>query len=325
MNIFFKISILTLLSGKVFSQDSLKLLAPSPEYNKSRFAAVLGTQIASYGGSLALLSNAWYKEYDQTSFHTFNDSKEWLQMDKAGHFATAWYMGRISSDMYRWSGVSRGKAALYGTAGSFLYMTGIEVLDGFSNGWGFSWSDLGANVLGSGLMFSQQWLKDFKEHYGCTCDRSYHHRRTNGFIGMSLKYSYHPTGFPKFRPSLLGKTISEQLLKDYNGQAYWLSFNVFSFLYAENKFPKWLNVAVGYGAEGMISGTPGYTYTYPNGNTVEFQRYRQYYLSLDIDLTKIKTKSHFLKTIFEAISFIKIPAPAVEFNKNGIKLHPIYY
>ncbi len=93
----------------------------------------------------------------------------------------------------------------------------------------------------------------------------------------------------------------------------------------ETKFPKWLNVAFGYGAEGMISGKPGYVYTYANGNTVEFERYRQYYLSLDIDLTKIKTRSHFLKTLFETFSFIKIPAPALELNKYGVKFHSLYY
>ncbi len=43
------------------------------------------------------------------------------------------------------------------------------------------------------------------------------------------------------------------LLKDYNGQSYWLSFNVFSFLDIE-KIPKWLYLSLGYGGEGMISG-----------------------------------------------------------------------
>ena len=93
----------------------------------------------------------------------------------------------------------------------------------------------------------------------------------------------------------------------------------------ETKFPRWLNLALGYGAEGMISGKPGYVYINAQGNTMEFERYRQYYFSLDIDLTRIKTRSHFLKTIFETISFIKIPAPALEFNKNGMKFHPLHY
>ena len=42
--------------------------------------------------------------------------------------------------------------------------------------------------------------------------------------------------------------------------------------------------------------------------------YSQFYLSLDIDLVKIKTKSKFLKSVFSVINFIKIPAPTLEIN-----------
>ena len=33
--------------------------------------------------------------------------------------------------------------------------------------------------------------------------------------------------------------------------------------------------------------------------------YRQFYLSLDVDLTKITTKSHFLKTLFSVLTRLK--------------------
>jgi hypothetical protein len=55
------------------------------------------------------------------------------------------------------------------------------------------------------------------------------------------------------------------------------------------KIPKWLNVALGYGAEGMITGNRRCT---PN-TAYNPKRFRQLYLSLDVDLTKIKTNSHF--------------------------------
>ena len=56
------------------------------------------------------------------------------------------------------------------------------------------------------------------------------------------------------------------------------------------------------------------------------QRYRQFYLSLDLDLTKIKTKSKFLKNVFTAINFIKIPAPTLSYStKNKIQFHYIYF
>ena len=54
--------------------------------------------------------------------------------------------------------------------------------------------------------------------------------------------------------------------------------------------------------------------------------YRQFYLSLDVDLTKITTKSHFLKTLFSVFNTIKIPAPTLQYDEyNGLKGHFIYF
>jgi hypothetical protein len=109
------------------------------------------------------------------------------------------------------------------------------------------------------------------------------------------------------------------MLKDYNGQTYWLSVNPYSFMSEESKFPKWLNVALGYGAGGMTGGEFNPPYINEDGKQIHFERYRQLYLSLDVDLTRIKTRSKFLKTIFYSVGFIKIPAPALEFSKQGVK------
>src|ERR1051326_1335125 len=127
---------------RAYSQDSLRFFERSPEFDKKRFVPVITLQSAGYGGSLALLSSALYKDYSHSSFHSFNDAPEWLQMDKAGHFITSWYLGRVSSDMYEWSGVNKRKAVLYGALSGWGYLTGIEIMDGFSDGWGFSWSDM---------------------------------------------------------------------------------------------------------------------------------------------------------------------------------------
>ncbi|HLA56077.1 MAG TPA: hypothetical protein VK623_08250, partial [Flavobacterium sp.] len=78
-----------------------------------------------------------------------------------------------------------------------------------------------------------------------------------------------------------------------------------------------------YGAEGMITG---------NGdkNTTELApettRYRQYYFSLDVDLSRIQTKSHVLKTLFSVFNTIKIPAPTFEMTSQGKgKLKAFYF
>jgi hypothetical protein len=43
------------------------------------------------------------------------------------------------------------------------------------------------------------------------------------------------------------------MLKDYNGQTYWLSVNLHIPSPKAQK-TQWLNLAIGYGADGMITG-----------------------------------------------------------------------
>ena len=305
-----------LFAINAFSQDSISFFAPASTFKKNRFEEVAALQAIGYGGSLAALNIAWYKNYSHSSFHFFNDNSEWLQVDKAGHFLTSWYLGRIGSDMYEWSGVKKKKAVLLGALSGWGYLTAIETLDGFSNGWGFSWGDFSANTLGSALIIGQKLIHSRTDAAGYLM---------TGFRNMSLKFSFHQTDYPQFRPTLLGQNLSEQILKDYNGQTYWLSMNISSFMNYNSKFPKWLNVAFGYGAEGMISGSPGYYYVLPTGEQVEVVRNRKYFLSLDIDLARIKTKSKFLKTLAETFCFIKIPAPSIEFSTKGVKAYGVYY
>ena len=88
------------------------------------------------------------------------------------------------------------------------------------------------------------------------------------------------------------------------------------------QFSKWLNVAVGFGADGMIS-TEAYKSCNLNQN---FSRSRQFYLSLDLDLHSIKTKKIWLNTLLQTVGFIKIPFPTFEYNTDkGFDFHPLMF
>ena len=266
---------------------------------RRNFVAITETSLAAI--TLVGLDRIWYADFPRSSFHFINDTDEWLQMDKAGHVFTSYYVGQIGADVLQWSGVSRKNQLIYGATLGFGFLTALEVMDGFSAEWGASWGDVAANGLGTGLYVGQELLWEEQR--------------------IKLKYSFHTTRFAEIRPNKLGKSFSEQFLKDYNGQTYWLSANVHSF-FKQSKIPKWFNVAFGYGAEGLVAGTiETQREILPNQ-----QRYRQFYLSIDIDLTKIETNSKFLKTVFNTLNFIKIPAPALEINSLGkVKLHGIYF
>lgn len=292
-----------LISGaSTFSQSKLNsYLKPSDSLNIPRRNLVVISEASIATITLVGLNQLWYADYPKSKFHTLNDNSEWLQMDKLGHVYSSYQLGRIGANMLAWSGVRKKDQLIYGSTIGFAFLTVVEVFDGFSKEWGFSWGDMAANAAGTGLFVGQELLWNEQR--------------------ITLKYSFHRTNFAEQNPDKLGNGFSEEFLKDYNGQTYWLSINLHSF-FKESKIPTWLNVAFGCGAEGMISGTNS------NGEeAITYQDpYRQYYFSLDIDLTRIKTNSHVLKTVFEVFNVIKMPFPTLEFNdKNGIKFHAIYF
>lgn len=290
------------MANTSFSQSKLnQFLKPSDTLNTSRRNAVIITEASMATLTLVGLNQLWYADYPKSKFHTLNDNNQWLQMDKLGHVFSAYQLGRLGANTLHWSGVSKQDQLIYGSTIGVAFLTVVEVFDGYSEEWGFSWGDMAANVTGAGLYVGQQLL--WKEQR------------------FTIKYSFHRTDYAPQNPEVLGNGFSEEFLKDYNGQTYWLSLNLHAF-FKESKIPSWLNVALGYGAEGMISGSN----TNDNDVVQEQNPYRQFYLSLDMDLTRIKTNSHVLRTIFDVFNVIKVPFPALEFNdKNGIKFHGIYF
>lgn len=279
------------------AQDSTESL------NKKRLYCVAGGEFVSYSISMTGLYSMWYKDYPSTSFHWFDDHKEWLQMDKTGHYYSSYMLTKIADAGFEWSGVSHKNAVLLGSGVSFISMSGIELFDGFSAKWGASYSDMIANTTGICLYAIQELTWDEQK--------------------IIPKFSFHTTIYPQYRPDALGKTFPEKVIKDYNGQTNWLSFNLYSLTHCK-KLPEWLNVSFGYGAEEMLGGMNN---ELSNGSIdiSAYERYRQYYFSLDIDLSRIKTKSKLLKTTFQVLNILKFPFPALELNKYGFKFHPIYF
>ena len=299
----------------LFSQDTsrqaLSSFTPSSP-NKTRIFLATGTSVVGYGGSLVALSNAWYKKYPQSSFHFFNDDDSWLQIDKAGHFFSAYTAGKMSMEVWRWAGLSRKQRIWIGGLSGSFFLTVIEVLDGFSSEWGFSMGDMAANLTGSSLFIAQELAWNEQK--------------------IQVKFSFHQNdyGSPSLNQradQLFGNRYVEKLLKDYNAQTYWVSANLKSFL-KKSHVPSWLNIAVGYGAEGMFGATKNIVKD--NNGTVIFDRsdiprYRQWYLAPDIDLTRIKTKSKFLKISFFLLNSLKFPTPSIGFSKKGIEWNWIHF
>jgi hypothetical protein len=286
-----------------FAQSKLDSFAkPSDTLNSKRQNAVFIAEVVGISAGLFTLKQFWHNDYAKSDFRLINDNSHWLQMDKAGHIFSAYHIGRVGAEMLEWSGSSKRNQRLYGATLGFAFLSAVEIMDGYSADRGASYGDIFANAGGTALYISQDLLWNEQR--------------------IVPKFSFHQTVYPSAQPTILGESWSGQIRKDYNGQTYWLSANIASFI-PESKVPKWLNLAVGYGAEGMITGEEVLV------NAVflpESKRIRQFYLSLDVDLTRIETKSHVLKTIFSVFNTIKIPAPTLQVCSNGsFAWHALYF
>lgn len=282
--------------GFMYRADSL---------HKNRVIGVSASSVGLGVGAILALKYVWYDDFDKSPFHFFDDSHEWGQMDKLGHFYTSFHFSTLISDFYQWSGVKPRKAALIGGAYSIAYMTSFEFLDAYNTEWGFSWSDISFNVAGAASSTIQTYF--------------WNERRVN------LKFSFHESGLAQYRPSVLGNDFPSRTLKDYNGQTYWLSFNPFNWTKNESFLPEWFNISLGYSINNQLIGDGG-SYVLTNGSQqTVFTPYRQYFISLDVDFEKIHTNSRALQILFRGLNCVKVPFPAVEYSQGKLAFRPFYF
>lgn len=276
----------------------------SSAIDRGRLTKVIVVESVITTATMIGLHYLWYKKFPRSRFHLFNDNGEWMLMDKIGHAATGYNVSAIQYDMMRWSGVDNRTASWVGGLTAFGLQTLVELFDGYSSQWGFSPGDMLANFSGAALFVGQQL--------------------TWGEQRARLKFSFHKTLYSGYSKSELGSNRWQRWLKDYNGQTYWLSVNPASFLRSNTSFPSYLNVAIGYGAEGMLaarSNPPAI-----NGKPVpEFPRVRRWLLSPDIDFKKIQPSEN-PQALLSLPSILKVPAPTLEWKKTtGTRFHWIYF
>ncbi len=311
-----------------FSQETQKLtfFEHSDSFNKKRFWTVAGIGAATYTGTMIGLNQLWYADFPKSSFHFFDDRGEWEDMDKAGHFFSAYNESRLFFEGAKWMGIKDKNAIWIGFGAGTLLQASVEMLDAYSEKWGFSVADIGYNTLGCIVFAGQEWI--WQEQRFVVKVSSYRKPYSEEPI---VSVSGNATSDLKSHTdNLFGRSLPAYFLKDYNAQTIWVSGNIHSFIKnKESRFPKWLNIAVGYGAQNVFG---GYYNSWRVGNesyrldSEEYPRYRQLYLSFDVDLTRIPTKKKALRTLLHLVNMLKIPSPTLEFNTLGqIKFHPIFF
>ncbi|MEM9259304.1 MAG: DUF2279 domain-containing protein [Bacteroidota bacterium] len=290
-------------------------LRPDSSFNSRRFLISAGTGAVLYGAASVGLYEAWYADYEQVGLHSFNDWPEWNQMDKTGHAFTAYMYSRYAFAGARWAGLKRPAARWAAFGVSTLLQSTIEVMDGFSAEWGFSWSDMGANLTGS-LLFTVQDIAWQEQRILFKVSND-----LRGHPDVPITNSNGATSnLGDISRERFGEGFLERYLKDYNAQTTWLSVNPKAFLPKSN-LPVWLNIAVGYGSENVYGAygngwrVNGEGFFYPE------ERYRQWFLSPDIYLSRIPTKKRWVRLVLGILDFVKVPAPALEYSQGKFKGH----
>ena len=263
--------------------------------NKGKLFLSSAITIGAYSSSLLVLQNVWYKDYPQSKFHFFDDGKNWMQMDKMGHGFSSYYLAKSVSAGFAKTGIDK-KSIWVGAGTSFLYLGTLELMDGKSSAWGFSWYDITANATGTSIFLLEKLV--FKKQY------------------LIPKFSFMPSPYATHRPTVLGSNLGQQILKDYNGQTYWLSIPMGVLTPKFNKI-NWLCLSLGYSVDQKLVGD--------QDQYLQFNAARQYYLSLDVDLSSIKVKNPTLKKVLSAMNCIKIPFSALQLQSSKLSFRPIYF
>jgi hypothetical protein len=259
------------------------IAADTMKVDGGRFAVVSGTLVAAMAAVQIYQSNGWWKD-NRRSFHFQEDLKYGLSVDKVGHFYGAAVLTFITSKAFRWTNLSESGALWWGAGSSLAFQTFLEIEDGFS-AWGFDRVDFACDVAGAFWPVAQ-----------------YHAPLLRSF---DFKFSYRPSPLLNSGAAVGFRGQQHIIFDDYEGQTIWLGLKVKNLLpgKAAEVWPSFLGIAVGYGARGVASDSP----------------YSIVVLGLDLDMTKIiPDDTPFLKTLGEALNYIRFPLPAVRVSPNVI-------
>ena len=199
-----------------------------------------------------------------------------------GAYATAYF----AREGLIFSGVSWDESILWGSLFGLFTQTYIEVKDGFAMNTGFSPSDFASDLLGATFFYSQHYIS-FLQNF-------------------SPKWQYTPPGFI----GVSQKSKTNTFLDNYNATTAWWSINIYNLFAGEsNSWPKWLNIAFGYGINGYYT---------KNLST-------RFLIGLDVNMVELLPEGFpFWNWLKQSLNLLKFPLPAVEFSSRGTKFYFFY-
>ncbi len=262
----------TRVSDSLSTQESI----PKPEGKTFNRKWLVAPAVLVNTAGMVYLEYKWWWE---KNYHPFNYQYEGFLnnysfgVDKMGHFYISYLYFHSLENAMSWAGYSKRKSLYVAAIIPTVYALSVEIGDGFSS-YNFSPDDLAANLMGIGYGILQV-KKPF-------------------FQNINVKWSYFPSAY---------KTTANEkrsLTDDYDGHIYWMSFNVHNLLpsKAQAFWPKFLNLAVGYGVKNRNPGT---------NDPVA----RKFTFGLDYNLSSISFKGQGWKSVTRFLDLFHFPAPGI--------------
>lgn len=244
-----------------------------------RLGLVGGVTVGAFIVGHAYLNDLWWKG-EPVDFHinTTTDYTYALGADKLGHMTFSYATATIYGDVFRWCGMDSVAAIWSGAGVSTAYQTYIEIRDGFSADYGFSWGDIAANTIGASLPVIKHYVPVLRP--------------------IDLQVSFWPSD--AYKNGEFGAIID-----DYTSTTHWLAISPYDWMPPswQEYYPPWLGFAIGHSVENL-DGTGG-------GNHVA-------YLSFDWNLARINGIPDWLSSVFRVLHLYHLPAPAVKVYPNVV-------
>ena len=236
-------------------------------------------------------------------FHIQEDIQYALWVDKLGHFYGGYATSYLFTEAFITSGFGWEISNVLGSLMGLGYMSYIEVLDGYSKGFGFSPTDYYFDILGSGFFLAQYYFPILQN--------------------FNPKFMY-------VNPKWLGekdRSPHESFIDNYSAQTFWMSVNIqnlFGGIVAKY-IPEWLELSIGYAAYSLCYpplGNCDNSLSEPVSNDAWGNR--KIIISLDYNLVKLLPDGPpFWNWLKQSLKLFKLPAPALEIGK-ATKFYIIY-
>ena len=278
---------------------------PPPEPDAPGARGIKWDRLALVGGSGATfrylgfkyMDRAWYQGRKQDHIRWINDwsGETYLSLDKTSHFMNGLFMAQSLTDAYAWSGFGRPWAALLGTLTSWAALLEVEMRDAHFDQWGFSIPDFIANTAGASVPLA--------------------HTLFPATRALRFKFSYHPSALyldRKKRAAPPEQPHIDHLIDDYEGMTFWMTVAIDEFLRgrAEEVWPDYLGLALGYGAVGLHGSnvkSKGPNKYFPDRPDAR----PEFFVALDYDTRFLPGQGRLWRYLKTQLNWIHWPTPAL--------------